>query len=266
MFKKLPQILIAVTIVRHRMQTRRTCPIHSERFDDVVMIFVNMPGTMQQLDRSTHQAYPQQDMLKISPRPTARVFPPNPRARLCPALNRTQHVPQQTRTFLDSLLRTGLGECPLRNLSHTKTIPKPSTAVFKAVADVSGYPAFLPFTIASNVTSRDANGYPTRAKIRIGYEKFGLEENWDSTVSCDPEKGTIEAKANELGSEGMFEVLKAKWNIRDDGHDQTLVKLDVDVKFRNALYDQMFAQVEGKVASSMVSAFEKRIQELGPGQ
>jgi ribosome-associated toxin RatA of RatAB toxin-antitoxin module len=40
------------------------------------------------------------------------------------------------------------------------------------------------------------------------------------------------------------------------------VKLDVNVKFRNPVYDQMFAQVEEKVASTMISAFEKRVEDL----
>jgi ribosome-associated toxin RatA of RatAB toxin-antitoxin module len=133
------------------------------------------------------------------------------------------------------------------------------------VSDVSGYPSFLPFTISSHVTSRDSNGYPTRAKLKVGYAKLGLEEDWDSVVKCNPEDGTIEARSSESGSHGMFEVLSTKWKIDTvpDGKSQrTLVKLDVDVKFRNPVYDQMFAQVEEKVANTMISAFEKRVQEI----
>lgn len=102
--------------------------------------------------------------------------------------------------------------------------------------------------------------------MRVGYDKFKLEEDWDSIVKCDASNGTIEAKSSEANSQGLFEVLRTKWQIEpfEDGGDnkKTRVKLDVDVKFRNPIYDQMFAQIEGKVVSTMIAAFEKRVQEL----
>ncbi|KIX00507.1 uncharacterized protein Z518_10647 [Rhinocladiella mackenziei CBS 650.93] len=175
----------------------------------------------------------------------------------------------QTRTFLDSLLSSALGPCPLRSLSHTKLLPYSSVVIFKTVSDVSGYPTFLPFTISSNVSSRDSAGYPTRAKLKVGYAKFGLEEDWDSIVQCDPKHGIVEARSSEENSNGLFEVLNTKWHIapsKDPGEDKTSVQLNITVKFRNLLHDQMFAQVEEKVASTMISAFEKRVEELHQGK
>ncbi|KAJ9649979.1 Coenzyme Q-binding protein coq10, mitochondrial [Neophaeococcomyces mojaviensis] len=170
----------------------------------------------------------------------------------------------QQRTFLDSLLSSALGPCPLRSLTHTKTIPHSASSIFKAVSDVSGYPSFLPFTISSNVTSRDERGYPARASLKVGYDKFGLEEIWESNVKCDPDKGIVEAQSSESRSSGLFEVLQTRWQIQpaQNSDNQTSVKLDLDVKFRNPVYDQAFAQVEGKVANMMITAFEKRVQEL----
>jgi len=150
-------------------------------------------------------------------------------------------------------------------LTHTKTLAYPSTTIFKAVSDVSGYPTFLPFTISSNVTTRDKEGYPTRARLKVGYATLGLEEDWDSVVRCDPKNGVIEARSSEETSNGLFEVLNTKWHIKafpTPSDDQTSVHLTVDVKFRNPVYDQMFSQVESKVASSMIYAFEKRVAEL----
>ncbi|OQU95719.1 hypothetical protein CLAIMM_01895 [Cladophialophora immunda] len=149
-------------------------------------------------------------------------------------------------------------------MSHTKVLPYSAATVFKAVSDVAGYPTFLPFTISSNVTSRDAAGYPTRASLKVGYATLGIEEDWESIVRCDPARGIIEARSSEEHSDGLFEILSTKWLIAPSkaANDSTAVKLNVDVKFRNPLYDQMFAQVESKVASTMVSAFEKRVEEL----
>lgn len=151
----------------------------------------------------------------------------------------------------------------MRSLTHTKQLPYSADSVFKAVADVSGYPAFLPFTISSNITKRDQNGYPEKASLKIGYDKFGIEEVWDSQVKCDPEKGTVEAQSSEGNSQGLFEVLQTRWHIQPSQNaNETSVKLDLDVKFRNPVYDQMFAQVEGKVVNVMITAFEKRVKEL----
>jgi coenzyme Q-binding protein COQ10 len=153
-------------------------------------------------------------------------------------------------------------------MSHTKVLPHSPATVFKAVSDVAGYPNFLPFTISSNVKSRDPAGYPTRASLKVGYAKLGIEEDWESIVRCDPARGTIEAKSSEEHSNGLFEALSTKWQIAPlkAGSASTAVKLDVSVKFRNPVYDQMFAQVEDKVASSMISAFEKRVEELQQNQ
>lgn len=172
-----------------------------------------------------------------------------------------------TRSFLNSILSSALGPCPKRSLTHTKTLPYSADSVFKAVSDVSGYPAFLPFTVSSHVTSRDEHGLPTRASLKIGYEKFGLEEIWESDVKCDPNKGTVEAQSSKADSQGLFEVLQTRWQIQpSQSAGQTSVKLDLDVKFRNPVYDQMFAQVEGKVVGVMISAFEKRVKELEQGK
>lgn len=180
------------------------------------------------------------------------------------ATQQTRFPRFQQRNFLNSVLGSALGETRLRSLTHTKTIPYSSTSIFKAVSDVSGYPTFLPFTISSRVIEKDEQGYPTRASLRVGYDKFGLEEDWNSVVKCDPTTGTIEAKSSKSESQGLFEVLQTKWHINADENraGQTTVKLDLDVKFRNPLYDQLFAQVEGQVASTMIAAFEKRVREL----
>ena len=103
---------------------------------------------------------------------------------------------------------------------------------------------------------------------------MGIEETWDSIVSAKKEQGIIEARSAEVekGNEhGIFEVLKTKWQLHDIEDirrqevglgPQTAVKLDVEVKFRSAIYDKIFAGVEEKVAGMMVGAFEKRIKEL----
>jgi len=177
----------------------------------------------------------------------------------------------QSRTIFD-LPGAILGSPPLRRLTQTKLLQHDSKTVFNTISDISSYPSFVPFAVSSTVKSRDSQGYPKSASLKVGYSKFGIEEDWDSNVQCDPAKGTIEAESSDLASDGLFEVLKTKWEVSSiipagsqeasSKGSQTSVKLDIEVKFRNPLYDQMFSQVESKVASAMIAAFEQRVNEL----
>jgi len=181
----------------------------------------------------------------------------------------------QSRTIFD-LPGAILGSPPLRRLTQTKLLQHDSKTVFNTISDISSYSNFVPFAVSSTVKSKDAQGYPQSASLKVGYSKFGIEEDWDSTVHCDPAKGTIEAKSSDLASDGLFEVLKTRWavsSIIPEGSPeasskspQTSVRLDIEVKFRNSLYDQMFSQVEGKVANAMIAAFEQRVDELNKKQ
>lgn len=151
----------------------------------------------------------------------------------------------------------------LRHLSHAQTSSCSASSIFRAIASVDQYPAFLPFTLSAAVIRRDAHGWPARATLTVGYEPFNLREDWASIVHCDESRGVIEAKSDDASSaDSVFEVLQTRWLITPtDGRD-THVQLDIDVKFRNIVYDQMFAQVEGKVARSVMGAFENRAREL----
>jgi coenzyme Q-binding protein COQ10 len=204
---------------------------------------------------------------------------PPPRLLLTSCITFDPHLPSrqvQHRSFLKPSTLDGLFSTttPIRQLTHTRVLPYPRSAVFNALASVDKYPSFLPFVLSARVSERDQNGLPARASLRVGYHTMGIEENWDSIVNAEEEQGVIEARsADTVGSieEGIFEILKTKWQLHDledirrqgvGVGAQTAVRLDVEVKFRSAMYDKLFAGVEEKVAGIMVGAFEKRIKEL----
>lgn len=182
----------------------------------------------------------------------------------------------QRRAFLKPSTFDGLfaNNTSLRQLTHTRVIPYPRSSVFHAIASVDRYPSFLPFVLSAKVSERDQHEQPVRASLKVGYDKFGIEEVWESIVSAQEEEGIIEARSADLeggNAEGVFEVLKTRWQLHDledirrqgiGMGAQTAVRLDVEVKFRSAMYDKVFAGVEEKVAGMMVGAFEKRIREL----
>lgn len=182
----------------------------------------------------------------------------------------SQRRPFLKPSALDSLFAA---TTPLRELTHTRVIPYPRSAVFDTIASVERYPAFLPFVLSADVSERDQNHRPTRASLKVGYNALGIQETWDSIVCAKEEQGVIEATGADVAqknSDGIFELLKTKWQLRDvkdvrwpgAGDSQTAIRLDVEVKFRSAIYDKIFAGVEEKVAEMMVRAFEKRLKDL----
>jgi coenzyme Q-binding protein COQ10 len=151
----------------------------------------------------------------------------------------------------------------LRRLTHAQDSAHSASSIFRAIASVDQYPSFLPFTLSAAVLERDTRGWPARANLTVGYEPFNLQEDWSSIVLCDESRGIIEAKSDETASgQSIFEVLQTRWQITTEEDQDTHVRLDIDVKFRNIVYDQMFAQVEDKVARTVMGAFEKRAREL----
>jgi coenzyme Q-binding protein COQ10 len=175
---------------------------------------------------------------------------------------RVQVEPRRTLFNPSSIFSSHL-PTQLRHLTHAQNSPHSASSIFRAIASVDQYPSFLPFTLSAAVLRRDAHGWPARATLTVGYDPFNLQEDWASVVHCDESRGIIEAKSDEASSaESIFEVLQTRWQITPTDSQDTHVRLEIDVKFRNILYDQMFAQVEGKVARSVMGAFENRAREL----
>jgi coenzyme Q-binding protein COQ10 len=203
-------------------------------------------------------------LLSIS-RPPPRLLHPVLTLKPTPAtLARVQvQVEPRRALFNPSSIFSSTLPTQLRHLTHSETSSRSASSIFRAIASVDQYPSFLPFTLSAAVLRRDACGWPARATLTVGYDPFNLQEDWASIVHCDESRGIIEAKSDEASSaESMFEVLQTRWQITPTKGQDTHVQLDIDVKFRNIVYDQMFAQVEGKVARSVMGAFEKRAREL----
>ena len=202
-------------------------------------------------------------------------------ARSSPIAFHPRNPALHNRTLFDGLLSSTLGLPPLRRISHTQVLPYSPDLLFRAVSSIDDYPKFLPFLQSSTITERDSRGYATRAQLKVGYDKLGLEEVWDSIVNCDPRTGTVEARgAGESSttdgsapdaSDSVFKILRTKWVIKPADEaasgsgpapNGSRADLDLHVQFRNPMYDQIFAGVEDRVASAIASAFEKRVLVL----
>jgi ribosome-associated toxin RatA of RatAB toxin-antitoxin module len=208
-------------------------------------------------DYSMRHLAPVSTLLSIS-RPPPRLLSNPPALKLSPsAISPRRNLFNPSSIFSSSL------PTQLRRLSHVQTSSHSASTIFRAIASVDQYPSFLPFTLSAVVLRRDAHGWPARATLTVGYEPFNMQEDWASVVRCDESRGIIEAKSDDASSpDSIFEVLQTRWQITPAGSQNTHVQLDIDLKFRNIVHDQMFAQVESRVARSVMGAFEKRAQEL----
>ena len=61
----------------------------------------------------------------------------------------------------------------------------------------------------------------------------------------------------------IFKSLSTKWNLKDINNGQeTKVDLEIQIKWKNALYFAMSQTAVPKVGDVMIEAFEKRVREV----
>ncbi|SJL02099.1 uncharacterized protein ARMOST_05423 [Armillaria ostoyae] len=97
------------------------------------------------------------------------------------------------------------------------------------------------------------------AELTVGFMAF--QESYVSKVTCTP-FSSVEAIAS--SSTPMFKSLKTIWRFQPAGEKEhhTLVSLDLAFDFVNPLYTSLSSAFFDKVSGGMVSAFEKRCDEV----
>ncbi|KAG8533140.1 uncharacterized protein KY384_001923 [Bacidia gigantensis] len=96
---------------------------------------------------------------------------------------RHQILAAQTRGFSNPL-------SPLQTLSASRILPYHANQIFNIIADITSYPAFIPFCTSSNITSLSSpdptqkKQWPRTADLRIGYGPY--DETFTSRVYCLP--------------------------------------------------------------------------------
>ncbi|KAK6418180.1 Coenzyme Q-binding protein coq10, mitochondrial [Elasticomyces elasticus] len=166
-------------------------------------------------------------------------------------------------------LSAALGAPAHRRLTHTKTLPYHPSTVFSAITNIQVYSDFLSLVHSSSVTVKDAHGLPKGAKLKVGYPRFGIEENWACRVTSDKKNGVVKIARGGDGdkaSDGVLEEWSVHWKLSpppgpNAASKTTEVELIVEVKFRNPIYDQAFALLPN-VAQRMLLKFENRSEQL----
>ncbi|KAI5798893.1 hypothetical protein EDC01DRAFT_22011 [Geopyxis carbonaria] len=145
----------------------------------------------------------------------------------------------------------------------SRTLPHPPQNLYKLVADIDSYSAYLPYCIGSKVTKRcSETSAPTEADLRVGWGSF--DETFSSRVTCKPEDLMVEADASQ---NPLFEKLLARWEISEpattiEPEGKSDVHLKIEFQFTNPIYSALSGAVAPKVADVMIQAFEKRAKEV----
>jgi coenzyme Q-binding protein COQ10 len=137
--------------------------------------------------------------------------------------------------------------------AERKHLPYTVEQMFDLVADVEKYGDFLPWCVACRVTKND--GDVLEADLIIGYKMF--REKFKSRVILDrPEEIRVDYLSGPLKS------LSNQWTFIRNSDNTCTIDFYVDFEFKNPMLQGLVSMFFDKVVSRMVSAFEKRADDL----
>lgn len=165
---------------------------------------------------------------------------------------------------------------------ETKLFAHPPSKVFNVVAAVEHYSDFVPWCVGStiltrrNTTTHHSNSNtrthisptssspppPTHpiyleAELEVGFQIF--TERYTSKVTLQPDH-RITSKVEDST---LFDHLSNTWEFRPGPMPSTtMVNFEVDFAFRSPLYRQVASVFLEEVVQQMVTAFEKRCEDL----
>jgi coenzyme Q-binding protein COQ10 len=137
--------------------------------------------------------------------------------------------------------------------AEQKHLPYTPEQMFDLVADVESYGDFLPWCIACRKTCEEGN--VIEADLIIGYKMF--REKFKSRVILKPKE---EIRVEYLS--GPLKSLSNKWKFIRNPDNTCTIDFFVDFEFKNPMLQGLVTMFFDKAVSRMVSAFEKRAEEL----
>jgi coenzyme Q-binding protein COQ10 len=139
---------------------------------------------------------------------------------------------------------------------HTHCLPYTPEQLFDLVADVEKYPEFLPWCCAVRVLSKSETEIV--ADLSVGYKVF--RETFRSKVHLVPKSRIDVEYVN-----GPFHSLNNHWSFKPASPSGTNVDFFIDFQFRNSVFQSATQMVFETAFDQMLSAFEKRAQNLYGG-
>lgn len=138
--------------------------------------------------------------------------------------------------------------------------------MFDLVADVEGYPSFLPLCQALKVRRRTElpdGREQLLADMRIGYK--AIRETFVSRVTLDRANLSIAVEY----VDGPFRRMENRWSFRDletpDGQPLSVVEFFIDYEFKSRLFSTLMGSVFDSAFRRFAEAFEQRADQKFSG-
>ena len=138
-------------------------------------------------------------------------------------------------------------------LRETRRMPYSAEQMFDLVADVKRYPEFLPWVVATRVTSN--TDYEMVADMLVGFK--AIREKFTSRVTKQ-RPHVIQVQY----VDGPLRDLDNRWQFRPVDAGTCEVDFAVDFAFKNRVFEAIAGQYFDRAFRKMVAAFEKRAAEL----
>lgn len=128
--------------------------------------------------------------------------------------------------------------------------------LFSVVADVDSYEEFVPWCRQSCVTRRLGGG-KYEADLVVGFQMF--REKYTSVVTVK-EPCLVHSEA---ADSAVFDHLVTRWELKPGPNKTTSwVTFTIDFSFKNVIYAQTASLFFDQVVSKMISAFDKRCEQI----
>lgn len=137
--------------------------------------------------------------------------------------------------------------------AEKRNLPYTPEQLFTLVIEVEKYPEFLPWCVASRVTSREEGAF--YADLVIGYKM--VRERFSSKVTItEPDHIHIEYL------DGPMRHLSNHWRFIREPDESCTIDFFVDFEFKNRFFQNLMGLFFEKAVRKMVEAFEVRATEL----
>lgn len=144
------------------------------------------------------------------------------------------------------------------SLTQIKILPHSAHHMHDLVMDIEKYPEFLPWCKQARITQILSQNN-LHADLLINFKNF-LEKYSSNVIHGKTASG--EYFVDVVAIKGPFKNLVNKWRFRDLEDGNCEVEFFIEFEFNSIFLTKMIGAIFEKAAEKMMSAFEKRAEEL----
>ena len=149
----------------------------------------------------------------------------------------------------------------MKEFSESRLMPYTAKQLYDLAIDIERYPEFVPLCKRASLSvpvplPNGAMEYQSVLVFR--YRKFGISEEFESTVTADPAQKTIVS----VSDGPPFTSFHAKWSFIDQGPGKAEARIDVAYEFRSKALAMFIDRAAGVAIQKLITAWEERAHEI----